>query len=342
MSVVRWAILGPGAVARDFFAGARGSATGTITAIATRNVDRPGLRTDFPGTRILRGYDALLTDPDIDAIYVATPHTLHAKWVVAAARAGKHVLCEKPMGVTATEVAGMFDAAAAAGTFLGEAYMYRSHPLTMRIIDLVQAGEIGDLRLIRSSMGFVAPSADPASRLFSPTLGGGAILDVGGYPLSMARLLAGCQIGAEPIEPTTLRAVTHVGPTGVDEWACAVLAFPNGVLAELSCSISLRQDNVLHLMGTAGRMEIDQFWFAGGKSGGVATIRSFRHDGNRQTFAVAEPRSLYSFQFEAANDAIGRRASTFSYPAMTAADSLNNARSLDAWLEARGPAVLKS
>ncbi|WP_342248683.1 Gfo/Idh/MocA family protein [Sphingomonas sp. OTU376] len=330
---VRWGILGPGNIARDFLAGAAGSTTGTIAALGTRNPNRPELAAHFPGIRVVTGYEALIADPGIDAIYIATPHSHHAHWAIAAAQAGKHVLCEKPMGVCAAETEAMFIAARTAGTFLGEAFMYRFHPLASRIAELIRADAIGAIRMIRSSFGFAVPEeARAGHRLFKPELGGGAILDLAGYPVSMAGLIAGARTGGAIPMPNMIRAIGHIGPSGVDEWTSALLRFPGGITADLSCSISVRQENVLHVMGTTGRLEVDQFWFAGGKTGGVNTMRLIRPDGSREDFAVEEPRHLYSFQFEAANRAIRSGSREFAQPGLDAADSITTARIVDRWL----------
>ncbi|MFY7835692.1 MAG: Gfo/Idh/MocA family protein [Novosphingobium sp.] len=340
-SIIRWGILGPGGIARDFLAGTQGSQTGRIVAICARNPDDPALARNFPGIRVAGDYDALLRDDEVDAVYIATPHPHHARWAIAAAEHGKHVLCEKPLGMNLAEVRAMFGAAQKAGRFLAEAYMYRVHPLTQAIVDLVAKGTIGDVRMVRSGFGFAMPNANPSHRLFAPALGGGGILDVGGYPLSMARLIAGIGTPDGVMEPDSFHASAHIGATGVDEWSAAVLSFPNGMIAQIASSISVWQDNVLEIMGTTGRIEVDSFWFASGKGGGETTIRVQRPDGIRpdglcEEIRVDDPRNLYSFQFEAANRAISEGATGLSWPAMTAADSIANAQALDRWLAAAG------
>jgi len=333
---IRWGILGPGRIAEDFFAGVAQSDTGRVTAIGTRNPQKPGLAKRFPGARIVDGYDALLADRDIDAIYIATPHPIHAEWAIKAAEQGKHVLCEKPMGLSAAEAEAMQEASRQAGTFLGEAYMYRLHPLTLKLIELLEAKTIGDVRLIKSSFGFAKTPFDPEHRLFSNEFAGGGILDVGGYPLSMARLIAGAGQAGGVMEPDKLFGVGYLGQTGVDEWTAAILHFPNGVIAEISCSISLAQDNVLRIFGTGGRIEIDEFWFAAGKLGGTASIRIFSPDGTQQNVSVDERRHVYSFEVDAAGDAIRAGRIEFAYPGMTRADTLGNLRAMDKWRAAVG------
>lgn len=332
--LVRWGILGPGMIAREFLRGAQGSATGVVKAVGSRDPERSGLADHFPGCRIHRGYGALLADPEIDAIYIATPHPFHAEWAIKAAEAGKHVLCEKPAAMNAAELEAMFAAARRAGTFLGEAFMYRLHPMTDFLLKLIGDGKIGELRLIRSSFGFAIPVFLPEHRLFKPELGGGAILDLGGYPMSMARLIAGQAAGRDDLEPIEISGYARNGSTGVEEIAVATTTFENGIIAQMSISLAHFQDNVLHLMGSAGRLEVDSFWFGSGKHGGTAQIRFFPPHGESEIIAYTEERNVYSFQFEAANLAMRAGETRFAYPGMSEADSLANARSLDRWLAA--------
>lgn len=253
---LRWGIIGPGTIARAFAKGLADSRTGTLAAIATRNPGRPELAEHFPGARVHHGYAALLSDPDVDAVYIATPHPAHAEWAIRAAGAGKHVLVEKPMALTAYEADAVIHAANNAGTFLGEGYMYRQHPQTAKLIALIRDGAIGEVRMVKSSFGFAMPRFDPEHRLYANHLAGGGILDVGGYPVSMARLIAGAIEGRPFSEPDTVMGTAHLGKSGVDEWASAVLRFPSGLIAEVSCSVSLEQDNVLRIFGTGGRIEV--------------------------------------------------------------------------------------
>jgi predicted dehydrogenase/aryl-alcohol dehydrogenase-like predicted oxidoreductase len=334
---IRWGILGPGGIAKAFAGGVAGSRTGTLAAIATRDPAKAGLAETFPGTRILAGYDALLADPDIDAVYIALPHPYHAEWAIKAAEAGKHVLCEKPMGLTAFEADAMIHAARKAGTFLGEAFMYRLHPQTLKLVELVKSGVIGEVRMIKSSFGFAMPDFMPEHRLYANDLAGGGILDVGGYPVSMARLIAGAAAGKPVAEPDKVVGVAHLGQSGVDEWASALLHFPGGIVAEVSCSISLNQDNMLRIFGTKGRIEAPDFWFAGGnRDVGPGRIDFVHGDGKRETISVNETRHLYSFEVDAATEAIRAGRQEFAWPGMNWADSLDNLRVLDKWRAAIG------
>ncbi|AGB44814.1 MULTISPECIES: aldo/keto reductase [Mesorhizobium] len=334
---IRWGILGPGGIAKAFAGGVAGSRTGKLVAIGARNPGKPGLAESFPGARILDGYDALLADPEIDAIYIAVPHPGHAQWAIRAAEAGKHVLCEKPLGLTAFEADAIMHAARKAGTFLGEAFMYRLHPQTQQLVGLVKSGVIGEIRMIKSSFGFAMPDFMPEHRLYANDLAGGGILDVGGYPVSMVRLIAGAAAGEPFAEPDKVVGAAHLGQSGVDEWASAVLHFPGGIVAEVSCSISLNQDNVLRIFGTKGRIEVPDFWFAGGdRDVGLGRIDVIGADGAQETISVNEKRHVYSFEVDAAGEAIRAGRQEFAWPGMGWADSLGTLRVLDRWRAAVG------
>jgi predicted dehydrogenase/aryl-alcohol dehydrogenase-like predicted oxidoreductase len=336
-SKLRWGILGPGGIARAFAKGLAHSRTGTLVAIGARNPDKPDYADHFPGARVLDGYEALVNDPEVQAVYIATPHPWHAEWAIKAAEAGKHVLVEKPMGLTAFEADAMIHAARKAGTFLGEAFMYRLHPQTAKLVELIKAGVIGEVRMIKSSFGFAMPRFMPEHRLYANDLAGGGILDVGGYPVSMARLIAGAATGEPFAEPDKVAGVAHLGQSGVDEWASAVLRFPGGIVAEVSCSISLNQDNVLRIFGTKGRIEVPDFWFAGGdRDVGPGRIVVIREGSEPETISLNETRHLYSFEADAAGEAILAGRQEFAWPGMDWADSLGTLRVLDQWRAATG------
>lgn len=327
---VRWGIIGPGGIAQAFAGGLKDSQSGHLAAIASRNPSNPNLEKNFPGIRVVDGYQNLIDDPDIDAIYIATPHPGHAEWGIKAAEGGKHVLCEKPIGLTAYEADAMFNAARRAGTFMGEAFMYRLHPQTLKIVELIKSGRIGDVRKIQSSFGFQI-GFDPKHRLLANDLAGGGILDVGCYPASMVRLIAGADSGVGFVEPISVAGAAHLGETGVDEWASALLTFPKGILAEISCSVSLNQDNVLRVYGSKGRIEVPDFWFAGFKGDGVGHIEVIANDGAHETIETHETLHLYSFEAESASQAILAGKTEFASPGMSWDDSLGNLRLLDKW-----------
>ncbi len=328
---IRWGILGPGTIARAFAGGVAHSETGTLVALGARDPGRASYAEHFPRARVHDGYEALLADPEVDAVYISTPHPYHAEWAIKAAEAGKHALVEKPLGLSAFEADAMFHAARKAGTFMAEAFMYRLHPQTAKLIALIAGGEIGTVRMIKSSFGFAMPAFDPAHRLYANELAGGGILDVGCYPVSMARLIAGAAGGMPFLDPVKVAGTAYLGSSGVDEWAAALLTFPNDIIAEVSCSVSLAQDNMLRVLGTEGRIEVADFWFASGRQGGTGEIVVIGRDGTRRTIAVPEDRWLYAFEADAAGEAIRAGRQELASPGMSWDDTLGNMRVLDKW-----------
>jgi predicted dehydrogenase/aryl-alcohol dehydrogenase-like predicted oxidoreductase len=335
---LRWGIIGPGGIAQAFRDGVKASRTGELVAIASRNPLKPGLGDTFPGARILDGYDALLRDPDVDAIYIATPHPGHAEWAIKAAEAGKHVLVEKPLALTAFEADAIFNAHARAGTFIGEAFMYRLHPATRALGDLVASGAIGEVRMIQSSFGFQMPAFRPEHRLFANDLAGGGILDVGCYPVSMSRFIAGQAVGRPFLDPAKVTGTAHLGKERTDEWAAAVLQFDTGIVAQVSCAVFVQLDNVLRIHGATGRIEVPDFWFAGGdRTGGPGTIRIVRPGKEVETIEAGRGQPhLYSFEADGAAAAIFAGRQEFAAPGMSWADTLGNLRALDAWRAGAG------
>ena len=204
---VRWAVLGPGNIARRFATQLPHSQSGTLAGVGSSDPDRArafakefGLGADA----VLGTYDDVLESAAIDAVYVSTVHTTHAALTVRALRAGKHVLCEKPLAPNNGQVMTMVDVAREAGNCLVEAYMYRFHPQTRDVLRLVAEQVIGDLVHIDASFAFHSGSTE--GRLFDPETAGGGILDVGGYPVSYARAIAGAAAGKPFVEPTAVSA----------------------------------------------------------------------------------------------------------------------------------------
>ncbi|MEO8685428.1 MAG: aldo/keto reductase [Devosia sp.] len=333
---IRWGIIGPGSIAKAFRDGVAGSKHGVLEAIATRDPSKPNLATDFPGIRVVKGYDALLADPNIDAVYIAVPHTGHAEWAIKAAEAGKHVLVEKPLALSAFEADAVFHAHRKAGTFAGEAFMYRLHPQTAKIIELVKSGAIGEVRMIQSSFGFSMGKFQAQHRLFASDLAGGGIMDVGCYPVSMARLIAGAATGTGFADPIKVSGSAKLNAEGTDDYAAAVLTFGNGIVAQVSCAVMANLDNVLRIHGSEGRIEVPDFWFAGGnRDQGLGRIDIIK-GGKTETVSVNESAHVYSFEAEAASLAIIEKRQEFSAPGMSWGDTLGNLRVLDAWRKDAG------
>ena len=326
-----WGILGTGGIAKRFAQGLAGSQTGRLVAVGSRTAESAeefGEKFEAPNRH--GSYDALLADPEVGAVYIAIPHPLHAEWAIKAAEAGKHVLCEKPLTVNYPEAMAVVEAARRNGTFLLEAFMYRCHPQTDRLRELLREKAIGEVRIIQATFSFHA-TFNAEGRLFNNELGGGGILDVGCYCVSMARLIAGFAQGKEFADPATIDAVGHIGESGVDEYTVAILKFPGDIVAQLSCGTSVNQENVVRIFGSEGSIEIPAPWFCAQDQPSAKIIVNRKGRGVEE-IAIPNERDLYSFEADvtAVNLAAGQ-ASEMSWE-----DSLGNMATLDRWRKAIG------
>jgi predicted dehydrogenase/aryl-alcohol dehydrogenase-like predicted oxidoreductase len=329
---LRWGIAGTGAIARQFAEALGHSHHGRLVSVVRHRLVSP-VSEVFKGATVHDEFDALLSDPQVDAIYIATPHPTHAGLAIRAAEARKHVLCEKPLGMNAAEAMAVADAAARHGVVVMEAFMYRTHPQTLTLIDVLRAGAIGEITLIQASYGY-RTGFDAQKRHFDPLAGGGAILDVGCYCTSLCGLVAGVAAGKSFVEPVELKAVGHLGQTGVDERASAVLRFGDDLLAQVSASITTVQDNCVRIFGTDGRIELRSPWFCSGKTGGRSAIEVVLATGETQTHAIETNDWLYAIEADFFAGCVEHRA--VSWPALTLDDTIANLRVLDAWRQAIG------
>lgn len=325
---VRWGILGAGGIAGTFARELPTSRTGRLHAVAARDADRAA---DFAG-RIgapvgYGSYEELLADDTVDAVYIATVHTTHREWAIRAADAGKHVLCEKPMTLDAAGTAATIEAARRNGVFLAEAFAYRFFPQTAKLVELIRSGAIGEVRSIESDYTFAA-DFDPRSRLFDPAVGGGAILDVGCYPASLARLIAGAALDRSFADPLTVEAAGHLGATGVDEFSVASLTFEGGITARLTTGVRVEGGTTLRVFGSRGHLEVaTPFFVKPGTNSHIVVSRI----GSTDHVEVAQDTA---YALEA--DAVGDRGNALEAPEISWADSLGNARLLDSWRAALG------
>lgn len=324
---LRWGILGSGFIAKQFAAALGMSKTGRLVALASWEPLAEPVP-EFGEAHIHVDYDALLADPQINAVYIATPHPTHSEWAIKAAEAGKHVLCEKPIGMNAAEASVILDAAARNGVFLMEAFMFRSHPQTQKLIELLRSQVIGDVSIIATNYGYQR-AYDPECRNYANRLGGGAILDIGCYCTSMSRLVAGVVAGEPVMEPMEIQAIGSLCETGVDDRGAAVMRFPNGIIAHACISINMIQDNQVRIYGDKGRIEIHSPWFCSGRQGGTSTISVHLTSGEFEEITIETPEWLYAI--EADHFARSLAAGEVIWPAANAADTLGNMKVLDAW-----------
>lgn len=250
---LRWGIIGTGAIARQFAEGLKSSRQGGLHAVGSRSREGANAFGEaFGCARRHATYEGLAGDPEVDLVYVATPHSLHKANTLMALEAGKPVLCEKPFAINRAEAEAMADAARARKLFLMEAMWTRYFPIMRELRRLVADGAIGDVRMIQADFGFRA-EFEAESRLFDPRFGGGSLLDVGIYPLSLASMLLG--------KATRIAALADLGKTGVDEQAAFTLGYPKGELAILSSAIRTETQQEATIIGTTGYLRIHPpFW----------------------------------------------------------------------------------
>jgi predicted dehydrogenase len=251
MSTVRWGIVSTADIGMSKVTPAIARASNAeVVAIASRDGDRARAAADRLGIPTAYGsYEELLVADDVDALYVPLPNDQHAEWTVRAVEAGKHVLCEKPLAMTAAQAQQMVDAARAAGVLLGEAFMYRHHPTWVEVVRLVRQGRIGDLRAVQTFFSYY--NDDPANIRNRPENGGGAAMDIGCYAINAARLLT----GAEPVNVAS--SVERDPQMGIDTLTSAVLTFPGGVQSTFTTCIRCESYQRVHVVGSAGRIEVE-------------------------------------------------------------------------------------
>jgi predicted dehydrogenase len=252
--IIRWGILGPGRISRTFAAGLSEAEGAELAAVGSRSAERAGaFAAEFGCARSWGSYEELAADPEVDAVYVGTPHTCHEQNVLLCLGAGKHVLVEKPFAINAEQTGRMIRAARENDRLLMEAMWTRFLPTLVRVREIVARGDIGEVRMVTADFGFRAPH-DPRSRLFDPALGGGSLLDLGVYPLTLASMLCG--------EPSEVRALANLGATGVDEEAAVILKHRGGELAVIHAALRFDTPRHAFILGTAGRIEIMFPWWA--------------------------------------------------------------------------------
>ena len=295
---------------RLVLAGARESEQVDVIAVASRDQARAEAYAREQGIeRAYGSYEALLADPDVEAVYISLPNSLHVEWSIHALEAGKHVLCEKPLDRRPEEVERAFDAADRAGRILAEAFMWRHNPQTAKLLELVGSGAIGELRLVRSAFSFSLD--EPENVRLAADLDGGALMDVGCYCISGSRLLGG--------EPESVYGQQVSGESGVDVLFAATMRFPGDVLAQFECGFVLPDRDELDVIGSEGSLFLDDPWHA------RTPVLELRRDGGVEEI-VLQPADSYRLELENLGDAIAGRAQ----PLLGREDAVGQARTIDA------------
>jgi predicted dehydrogenase len=249
---IRWGIIGTGQIAKHFARGLQVIPDAELLAVGSRAIDTANTFGDaFEVPRRYGSYAELVADPDVDVVYVSTPHQDHRSSTLLCLEAGKPVLCEKPFAINVAEAREMVETARARGLFLMEAMWTRYRPTMVKVRELLESGAIGEPRFLSANIGWKS-SFDPESRLFNPDLGGGALLDGGVYPVSFASMVLG--------PPSAIASVASLGETGVDEQEAIALAYPSGAVASLGVTIQASPISIGLILGTTGRIEIHHDW----------------------------------------------------------------------------------
>ncbi len=275
---LHWGLLGTARINRSLIPAIRASAQSQLAGVASRSAERARSYAKEWGIEgVYDSYEAMLADPRIDAVYIPLPNYLHVEWTLNAIAAGKHVLCEKPMALVPSDVDRVAEAASRQGVVVAEAFMYRHHPLTSRVVELVAGGQIGRLRAIRGTFTFMLTR--PNDVRLVPEWGGGSLWDVGCYPVSYARLLAG-----EPIA-VTAQAVRH--EIGIDLAVAGTLLFPDDVVGVFDCGFGAHFRTWVEIAGSEGVITLETPF----KPGAEAPLRLTRGDDVRTLVVPGE--SLY-------------------------------------------------
>ena len=306
---VKWGILSTADINRKLLAGAAESDDVDVVAVGSRDLGRAQ---EFARTwgieRAYATYDELLADPDVEAVYIPLPNTMHSEWSIRSLEAGKHVLCEKPFSRHIADVERAFDAAEETGLHLSEAFMYRHHPQTARLAELVASGAIGDLRVIRTTFSYSL--YDPENIRLRTDAEGGSLMDVGCYCVSGARLLGG--------EPESVVGAAHIGSSGTDWVFTGLMRFPGDVVALFDCGTSLPNRDELEAIGTEGSLFLDDPWHC------QSPVIELRRDGSVERIEL-EAANPYRLELEDMNAAIrGER-----LPLLGRADALGQVRAID-------------
>jgi predicted dehydrogenase len=252
---IRWGILGTGKIAHKFAAGLAALPDARLVAVGSRAAASAAAFADVHAVPNRHAaYADLAADPEVDVVYIATPHSEHHALCLLGLRAGKAVLCEKPFAINAAQAQEVVALARTRGLFLMEAMWTRFLPVMARTRQLLAAGAIGEVRMLLAEFGFRA-TFDAGSRLFNPALGGGALLDVGVYPISLAHMIFG--------PPTRISTMAHRGQTGVDEQAAIILGYEHGQLASLAATVQSATPQEAVICGTDGRIRLPGPWWRG-------------------------------------------------------------------------------
>lgn len=313
MEPIRWGILGTGAIADKFATGLQSTPDAVLAAVGSRTAEgAKAFAARFGNPRTHASYEALVNDPEVDIVYVATPHPVHHPASRLALEAGKAVLCEKPFTVNAAQAADLITLARERRLFLMEAMWTRFLPLMTRFRELVADGAIGEPHILFADFGFRSTGPDN-HRIFDATLAGGGLLDVGVYVVSLASMLFG--------RPDRIAGLANIGRTGVDDQAAFVLGYPNGALAQLTTAVRTNTPQEVTLMGSEGSIRIHPVWWR-------ATKLTLTRPGQPEE-VIELPMEGNGYNYEAAEAGRCLRAGELESPTIPLDETLSVLQTLD-------------
>jgi D-xylose 1-dehydrogenase (NADP+, D-xylono-1,5-lactone-forming) len=307
---VKWGILSTAAINRLVIPPAHASGKVELLGVASRDqarADEYAREWEIP--RAYGSYESLLADDEIEAVYISLPNNMHCEWSIRSLEAGKHVLCEKPMGKRAAEVEEAFDVAERAGRLLSEAFMYRHNPQARRLSELLDGGAIGEPRIVRARFGFALFDTDNIR--LRPDVEGGSLMDVGCYCVNGSRLVAG--------EPELAFGQQLIGPSGTDWVFTGSQRFPGEVFGFFDCWTSMPERDELEVVGTEGSLFLDDPWHA------REPVIEVRRDGSSERIELEQADS-YLLELENVSDAIRGEGELL----LGRADAVGNARAIEA------------
>ena len=253
---IRWGLIGLGSISRKFAKGLAFAPDAEIYAVASRSQEKAdAFGAEFGATKRYGSYEALANDPNVDVVYIGTPHTYHMPNTIMCLKAGKHVLCEKPFAVNASEAKAMIDCARANKRFLMDAFWTRFFPGMAKVRELLAQKVIGDVMLVTADFGYRTGAIVPESRTYNPDLAGGALLDVGSYCLQFVSMVYGKQ-------PQEIVSQATLGTTGVDELSVSLFKYSDYEMATITAAIRMGTPHEARIMGTKGYIAIPNFWHA--------------------------------------------------------------------------------
>jgi predicted dehydrogenase len=308
-----WGLIGPGRIAQQFADGLKVIDDAALYAVASSSLERASAFAEkYGGEKTYASYEALVSDPQVDAIYIATPHRFHFENILLCLNAGKPVLCEKPLTVNAAETKKLIETSRAKNVFLMEALWTRCLPIYQQIRQWLDAGVIGEVKFMSSTFGFVVPKTTD-DRWLNPELAGGTLLDMGIYPISVSQWVTGQ-------EPESFSVQSLLGKTGVDELTAVILKYPNGVVSQFNSNFLVANVNDFFIYGTQGRIRIHpNYW---GASSATLTTEG-------QELTVTKPLTGGGFEFQTQEAMRCIRAGLLESPRISHAQTLANMELMD-------------